>query len=514
MSPREATFVAHALSLAALHGPGPWPRDGHPLPDEQPRKSGEFVIPSVVYDGISTHHFGTGSQPVAELTDRVIAHLDDPAALLDLFSGLQAVRLADDLVRELRSRPVPREKLHSAARFVTENATRREVAKLGIVLLGTCGDERDRELLQLLGTLDEFSLFAVVALMNTQPDAQRAVFQLAQRLDGWGRIHAVERLKGCVDPDIRAWLLRSGFRNGVMNEYLAHIAATTGGLYEALLEDDVDDALLDGAADILKALANGGPAQDMHDYDDAVPAMHRFAELLARAEPTLVRLDAALTLEHLVSGGDFDWPDGEPTRLRSRYASLVAQQRWRDLVTGELAPRAELADPVRPEGHAERPPRVFEVALSCGGRLGMQVLPQALARLRSDRHNAYVWQWTMRHADEVTVDQVVGLAEQLLPLEDLASGPSESLGLGPDYEADMALEIIVWNLRDRPGIGGGLLLVALANRVVRCRRASLTILGAWPQEARPPRARDWVAAAAERETNPELRQDMLAFLAT
>lgn len=40
------------------------------------------------------------------------------------------MRVADDLVGELRSRPVPRERLWAAARFVAEHATRREVAKL------------------------------------------------------------------------------------------------------------------------------------------------------------------------------------------------------------------------------------------------------------------------------------------------------------------------------------------------------------------------------------------------
>ncbi|MGK8506762.1 hypothetical protein ACRS5S_01485 [Nocardia asiatica] len=510
MSPRSATFVAHALSLSALHGPGPWPRDGYPLPDE-PSETGETGLPSVVYDGVTTHHFGARAHPVTDLADRILADLDDPARLLEHFAGSIAVRIADDLVAELRSRDLPSEKLYRAARFVTENATKREVAKLGIALLGMCGDQRDRELLQLLGSLEEFALFAVVALMNTQPDPQRAVFELAQRLHGWGRIHAVERLEGCADPDVKAWLLRGGFRNGVMNEYLAHIAATTGGLYEALLADEVDDALLDGAAGILEALAIGGPAKEMRDYDDAIPAMHRFAELVARSAPTLGRLAAALTLRRLVSANDLDWPDGEPARLRARYEALTAQQRWRDLVTAELAPRDGATDPQIP---GERRSNAFEVALSCAGRLGMDALPNALARLRSDPENAYVWQWAMRHADQSTVGQVVDLAEQLLPLDQLADGPTEALGLGPDYRADMVLEIVVWQLRGHPGTGRALLPVALGNRVVRCRRGALTVLADWPPEARPPEARGWVAAAAEREPDPELRRDMLAFSET
>lgn len=509
MSPDEATFVAHALSLAALYGPGPWPGDGYPLPDEKPREHGRFVLPSVVLDGINTHHRRAAAQPVTELADGVVAGMDDPARLLELFAGLSPVRIADDLVRELRSRDLPREKLRRAARFVTENATRREVAKLGIVLLGICGDERDRELLQLLGTLDEFALFAVVALLRTQTDGQRAVFELARQLVGWGRIHAVERLAGCSDPDIRAWLLRSGFRNDVMDEYLAYIAATTGGLYEALLDDTVDDELLDGAAGILRALAFGGPAEDMRDYPDAVAAMHRFAELVDRADPAIVRLDAALTIEKWLSNADFDWPDGEPGRLRVRYAALlfsgyrIPRRRWRELVTGVLSGNSAVTG----EGH------IFETALSCAGRLGIDALPDAIARLRIEPDNAYVWQWAMRHAGADRIGGVVELAEQLLPLAELAHGPSESLGIGREFAADRVLEIVVGRLRVHPGIGAGLLPVALANRVIRCRRAALATLAAWPPAVRPAASGEWVAAAAEWEIDPELRREMLAFLA-
>ncbi|MEU4314506.1 hypothetical protein [Nocardia sp. NPDC024068] len=511
MNPRAATFVAHALSLAALHGPGPWPRSGYPLPDDDPA-AGAVILPSVVHDGVSTHHFRPESQPVSELADLILARLDEPARLLDALAELQAVRIADDLVRELRSRPVSREKLRLAARFVVEHATRREVAKLGIVLLGVSGDERDGELLQLLGSLEEFALFAVVALMNTQPDPQRKVFELARRLDGWGRIHAVERLRGCADPDIRAWLLRDGFRNGVMNEYLAHLAATTGGLYEALLEPDIDDALLDGAADILRALEMGGPAEDMRDYEDAVPVMHRFGELLDTAEPTLGRLDAALSLRRLITRDSFPWPEGEPARLAARYEALTGQRRWRDLVRRTLVSRGESAAPPDSDAESRAASRYSaNVALSCARRLEMRVWEEAVACLRSDRHNPYIWQWLLHSDGRADVERVAALAAELLPLGELASGPSESLGLSSEYDADMCLELVVRKLSDHPGIGAELIPVALANRVVRCRRAALTVCQEWPPETRPPEVVALVRAAADHETNADLRAEMLAF---
>jgi hypothetical protein len=67
----------------------------------------------------------------------------------------------------------------------------------------------------------------------------------------------VERLRETTDPDIRSWILREGYRNSIMHEYLAYIAATTGGLLEALRAETVDRRLLTAAGQILQALDRG-----------------------------------------------------------------------------------------------------------------------------------------------------------------------------------------------------------------------------------------------------------------
>lgn len=164
-------------------------------------------------------------------------------------------------------------------------------------------------------------------MMSTQPDRERAVFDVARRVTGWGRIHAVEQLASTADPEIQAWLLRDGFRNDVMYEYLACIAATTGCLYEALLDPAADQELVTSAGEILATLSFlGGPAKDMRHYPDAVPAMHRFAELAADCDPTLRLLDSLLTIRNFVTRApEFDWPDGEPARLSARYTQLLAR---------------------------------------------------------------------------------------------------------------------------------------------------------------------------------------------
>ena len=199
-----------------------------------------------------------GSQPSAvpssaDLADRIqhitAAELDTAAAteLHDALTQWRALAFADDLSAELRRRALPRTGLRALGRRLAEHGTHRDPVKIGLLLLGLGGNRRDRELLLLLGTLDELTLFAAIALSRSQSDADTAVHTLAQRVTGWGRINAVRRLQGTTDPATRAWLLREGFRHTVMNEYLAHLAATTGRLHDALTAPHVDQQLLDGA---------------------------------------------------------------------------------------------------------------------------------------------------------------------------------------------------------------------------------------------------------------------------
>ncbi len=497
--------------MSVRYGPGPWPEEAYRLPDDPPPPGDdELFMPSVVRDGVETHHFST--PPEAGMATRVAATLermvaadlrhDDLVRLHELLADAPALSIADDLLSEIGRRGLPGERVYMIGRHLAEHGTRREAVKIGLVLIGAYGDADDRDLLFALGTLEEFTLFAVVALVRTQPDCDSAVYELARRVEGWGRIHAVERLTGCDDPEIKAWLLREGFRNKVMDEYLAYIAATTGDLYSALLGEDIDDPLLDGAGDILAALAQGGPAQDICDYAEAAPALHRYGELIADREATLRRLHDLLAicamLSHPGSLDGLNWSEQTAEALRRRFVAIVRQPRWRDLVLDHLA------DPRHPR---------FNLALSAAVDLRLRVIPQVLTRLEIHPLDEVTWHLGIHRATAEEARLLVDAAERHLPLRDLANGPGDHLGLGPGYAPDRALESLVHGLGAVPGIGLPLLRTALANRVTRTRHAALRALAEWPASAVPDQAVEWVRQAAAVEPRQWLQQEMTAFVA-
>jgi hypothetical protein len=142
--------------------------------------------------------------------------------------------------------------------------------------------------------------------------------------------------------------------------------------------------------------------------------------------------------------------------------------------------------------------------LWCAYRLGLEVLPQAVARLRVDSRDHDAWDEVGRRAEP---GELVALAEELLPPESLAGGPEErDFGDGHEW----ALECVVAALGAHPGMGLSVIRTVLRNRVIRIRREALVTLRAWPEV--PPQVVGWVRAAYEIEPEAGTRAEMQAFL--
>src|SRR5260370_34809302 len=71
-------------------------------------------------------------------------------------------------------------------------------------------------------------------------------------------------------------MLGEGYKNSVMNEYLACICARAGRLHDALAPSTIDTGLLDSAAQLFRSMMSRGPAEDLDDYEHAAEAAERY----------------------------------------------------------------------------------------------------------------------------------------------------------------------------------------------------------------------------------------------
>ncbi len=210
------------------------------LPDApRPRKPNELTWSSGALDGVFGHHMalakreeiGRRVQKLLTALKRLLREATDEnlKSLYDVVLEESTLPIADAFQSEL-SKNVPSHKANVAqiGRYFAAGADRREATKFGILLLEVIGSQTDSSLLETLALNDEFTLFAALALAHVTDDPAQALWSIAKQVHGWGRIQVVERLNGTRDLEIQEWMLREGFRNEVMDGYLAGICARKG----------------------------------------------------------------------------------------------------------------------------------------------------------------------------------------------------------------------------------------------------------------------------------------------
>lgn len=545
-SQRMHTSQAQQWSLDKLDAPRVWAgrpsiyvhvervgaSDDLALPDDEQHQKGGLRWAAGALDGVMGRHTQVEDErlrakqivkAVRDLLGQTTpGHLEH---LTRLLTRAPVLGVLDDVLAELVGNgELDPDRFHELALFLVRAAPDREVVKLGISMLGVLVGCDERETLLTIGRHEEFTLFSAVALASTLESADRELWTLAKSVRGWGRIHAVERLSDTSDPEIRAWLVRDGFRNDVMDEYLAHTCAVAGDLAGALEADIVDDPLIDGAAGIFAALLNGGPAEDIEDYEDAPRAAAAYLRHLARRPEhrpleLVHRLVAEQLREFIGPVGD-ELEDDETLRelgwtLEIRAAVLDMCERvaerpeWEGLVYAGLEAESLVA---------------FHQADAAAQLLGIDAWPHHLRRVEANPRNSPSWFRLVQTEDPARFTQALQLARTLLPLDEIATGPAEEAGLGTEFDAHDTLLVVVQSLVDRlgqPGSSSGddhgddgldLLEVALQSPVTRVRRGALQVLAAWSDPNSESIVTTLLERTLAREVDAELAADIEKLL--
>jgi hypothetical protein len=496
------------LRSQSAHG-SPRPPD---LPDEglQPAARSLRWAPGAL-DGALGHHFGTESDGAREIFDALFAACASPTTQTlrrlyeTMLHGSGAIGAADSLISLLVATPPSDiEALYRIAVWLAEESPDREPVKFGIVLLGCIrADEPPTELLATLGSHDEFTLYVAEAFAKLPGRAKQegALWQLAKRVSGWGRIQVVERLAGTSDPAIRDWMLRDGFRNSVMYEYLAYTCAESGGLLDALRAERVDDHLICSAGEIINALIVGGPAQDVGDYVDSAEVITLFVELVERRR--LLRLVVLRSLKKIgrfAAASSRSW-DGMACKawsasLRSDIVSAVDRVKewpeWPRLV------REALSSPDHD---------VFYDADIVAAFVGVDAWEKRFERQAGSK-DRYHWSDLMRTQDVDRVRRVVDLATRQLDLKAIAIGPEGSLGFGKSFDDHTSLGFIVKHLASYQGVGWELVSAALRTPGARLRTDAVETLHAWGRDSWTAEMTEVLLFARQQEPDPALRGRM------
>jgi hypothetical protein len=453
-------------------------------------------------DGVFGHH-GAGesvSDAAGTAFGQLKAALAEPTqqnlnSLYETLTKARAIEIADPLLeRVVNDGTIDANRFREFSVWLATKAADREPVKFALAFLGLLRGRDDYDVILSLARHEEFTLYASVAVTNREESPDATLWQIAKHVDGWGRIQTVERLASTDDPDIREWLLREGYKNSIMNEYLAYTCATEGDLHGALCAPEIDGALLNGAGDIIQALITGqdGPAAGIDDYDKASEATGLYLQHIDGRATTLDHFLVLKSIEGYLADDSTDWEDKQSMLCIAQR--LTRDDKWREVALENL-------------GSDDR--MTFYSATEAARYLDID--PWDEYYRRTERGEDHWWN-LMQTDDAERAARVFELAESMIPLEEVATGPSDSPGLGPGYTYHSALDYILQDLGRFPGMGWNLVQAGLQSPTIRNRNMALRALDGWTQENWPDGAREAIQNARNIEPDSDLRESLEKLL--
>lgn len=470
---------------------------GYQLPDEGSTLPGQVRWAPGALAGVLGHHT-TSLEPAAHpgllaLVRRARRRALRAQARQQLYAAAAredgAPGAVDALLHQLQedhdSDPTAAARDLATARWLVTLGRHRGPVHLGIAMMGLGHEEVDREVLLVLARHDEFSRTVLRTLAGTSRDVTDAVFQVAQRATGWGRIEAIDRMaRERLTPEMRRWLVCGGFWS-IVPEYNAIDAARAGMLGQLHAAQD-DPELVSWATRLLlvlvEARVDGGPSADILAYEQAVESLLLVFDLLGRHDWPLhgfLLARCTRTWLSLPDGDDSEcWtpedarrvPGAARARLLDRASQVMLEPAWQARVEAALAECAT-PDPHRPVDLAREAADVAHV-------LGVDAYPALLGVVQA-RGTRGPWYHAARAAGPDRIGQLVRLAGHL---RDIAPADNAT--------ASAIASVLHWLPPERPDLGWDLVRAALGSPWGQERWAAYRTIASWSRARWPDETED------------------------
>ena len=469
------------------------------LPDEPAARRFSRLrwVPGAL-EGLGTRHMqwdgsAKAVQAVTLLIQIAAGHASAETALYELLRADDVVTFYNDALDYASARiPNAEPRLHDLARRLATQSRDRGPVKFGIAMLGSMGDESDLEIVRTLALHDEFGLYAAGAIAELAPERQQALYEMAQKVNGWARIEAVTLMTATPDQKLRRWLLTEGFRNDVTAQYLAYHCATIADLAGAMADPDTarDVEFLAGVSDLIQSLIKPGPSRDSQTYEQTPEVAMAYLQAVQGKKESIDFLLTAQVLNDYANAAPA-WSSDQKASVKRLAAPILADKSWRRRVIAALSDdRGDL-----------------EQAEIAAAKLDIETFDVHVKRLSRNGAIADRWRLAFSAADPRQIVSLVNVAEKTF-------SPRFARGaVGRANTSDAALEAVLQGVAKYPGTGMPIVDASLLDISPVVRRAAVETLVRWGGPyLRDTSLRAALSAAADGETDEALKARMVALL--
>ncbi|WP_374695217.1 hypothetical protein ABXR98_13990 [Snodgrassella alvi] len=461
-------------------------------------------------DGITNYHSASAEQSYVEkilaLLTKITAqpNQSDIETLYTLVQTGRTLSYIEDLTEEIPKLIIDFDKLYEFIYWLALNSPDREIIKFSIAILG-CFTTEQTELFLLFGMHEEFSLYSAGALQNTlssETDIENALLTLAKKIDGWGRIHIIYRLVTYpLSSSTKDWLLRSGYQNSLMNEYLAYTCAMSGELDKALAHETIDSELISSTSEIIEALINGGPTQDMHNYAaGAKVCLNYLTHLLNLPNLTDLKILRTVWLLHdfvINKVNDYypNWDKQIKNQIINKANEVIKQDKWLDLIKNALTTNNT---------------QQFQLAANLYTQYGFDAWEAHFEHQKN--YHSDQWPYLLLSDSLPRIKQVIQLANQQYDFAKIATGSELIHEYETEIDTHNLLDLILQELNHFPGVGEDLILIGLNSPVIQNRNTALNTLEAWDRSFWSERIKTAIQELAIIEPDDKIKHRIITLL--
>ena len=303
------------------------------------------------------------------------------------------------------------------------------------------------DVVRTIGLSDEFSIFAAW-IMRGWDDGNNELFELAKKVNGWGRIHIIELLEPDTN-EIKEWLLTEGTKNDVVYAYSALTCWQKSDAEQRLGSNDLTYKEYSGLLILADALLDEGPVWGISQIENSDEIL---SAIVSRAKEYTLSID--------------DYEDIRRISISTNVKYPLAKQAC-DVVLFSEQCKLTVENSIA-EGKG------IELAVL----LGIDYKEQLMLSLEKEFHkNRFYCNKLL--GDEAYTERVLDVFRNNLPFEDMVGEPQDSIAVGKDFDSSMTYQIFLQNLRDKPFVGTDIVLKGFQCRTITCRNAALACVKKW-----------------------------------
>jgi hypothetical protein len=418
------------------------------------------------------------------------------------------IDIIDDFLKTIAEKSLPIQPyLFNYAMDLATRTDKRNAVKFGIAILGLCQVKSVLNNIKVLGLHDEFTVYSAIAIANISDNTENDLWELAQKVDGWGKIQLVNRLaKPGLKETIKDWLIFDGYRNNIMYEYLAYTCATNGELHKKLESDQIEHKLFKSASDIIQALiVEHSPAEDIKSYPYASQAIRDFLKHAKTHASdvldfnTLHKLKDFLTelQKNIEEQNKNGWNQEVISNCIIEIVEILNSRDWKIIAYEALKSDDNV---------------IYWNAKQSAEKLGIDLWETVWFRLKEKPIDSFCWYDITHFTNSEHADKIIDFALNYLPFDELATGVKDSNGFGENYNKYASLEYATTFLENYPKKGEKIILTALKCPVTRNRYVAIKVLDKWKRINWSPEIEIEIRLLREMEPNKNTKENIERLL--